>query len=228
MAYTNDTKPEYYNTYSVTNFPGTVANDTSIGSIAWTASQLTRVKVDDNLGCEDEGGMSAATNYLKCTNFGFSLPTGAIITGIVINLKAQRLAGSNCTWTSVKLVKGGTIQTTAKQSSAGAITGSYSYTTVGDSTSLWSDTWTVSDINGSGFGVAASLTASSFWTIHKCDCISITVYYKVYSWTDDTIGSGSYTNDAEPSAGSYTNDAIGSGSWSNDAKGSGSYTNDSK
>ncbi len=76
---------------------------------------------------------------------------------------------------NVKLIKAGTIQTTNKGTSLDRAE-TVTTTTYGGINDNWSDIWTYSDINHSGFGVALSyLGKGSIINIYS---VKITVYYK--------------------------------------------------
>ena len=163
------------------NSPGTIVNDNSFGTIAWSnpanaASSNNVYAIAFSFG----GGVS---NYLKATNFGFSIPSGATIDGIKVTIEAQTSAGSTNDST-VKLVKSGLVLGSNLGTSLPWNNVSDSTRTYGSSSNLWGLSWTDADINDSTFGVAYSstLTAGKSGARNRCDYISITVYY--------TTGSG--------------------------------------
>ena len=73
---------------SSTKFAGTGAEDTSVGTRSWsnysnvTASDDSRATIEYELG-------SYTTYYIKATNFGFNIPSGATIDGIVVEWEKQ-------------------------------------------------------------------------------------------------------------------------------------------
>jgi hypothetical protein len=93
--------------------------------------------------------------------------------------------GLNCSDARVRIVKGGTIGSTDKASGS-AWPGSDAYETYGSSSDLWGETWTDSDINDSGFGmaIAASGTCEA-----RIDHIEITVHY-TEAPADDAVPRG--------------------------------------
>ena len=59
---------------SQTYLSQTVGNDTSIGTLAWTS--IDNIKVDDeNIAYIEPESSYLVTNYIKCTNFGFTIFT---------------------------------------------------------------------------------------------------------------------------------------------------------
>ncbi len=67
------------------NHPGTAANDNSVGTQAW--SNLTNSFSQNNLYADATvTKANPTTQYLKLTNFSFSIPTGAVIDGIRVEI----------------------------------------------------------------------------------------------------------------------------------------------
>lgn len=75
----------------------------------------------------------------------------------------------------VRIVKGGTIGSTDKASASEWPT-SDAYATYGADDDLWGETWTVADINSTGFGVAISALGLGSGTA-SIDHIRVTVYF---------------------------------------------------
>jgi hypothetical protein len=141
--------------------PGTVGTDNSIGSIAWASTDYIKAGGVTYAYSQATANNSAViTNYIKGTNFGFTIPAGATINGI--EFVAFRMVGyyssSNKTYDyAARIIKGGSIGATDKKngtvwSEVGADR------TCGSSTELWGETWTADDINSSDFGVALAAT----------------------------------------------------------------------
>ena len=61
------------------NFPGTGADDASIGALAWTSPG--NILADDGNYATATPGFSQVTHYLEATGFAFSIPVGATING---------------------------------------------------------------------------------------------------------------------------------------------------
>jgi hypothetical protein len=156
---------------------GTVANDASAGTDAWTNAS--------NATAEDGAVASAAINtsdtqYLKATNFGFSIPSGATINGIVVKIK-KGSTNNEVRDAAIRIVKGGSIGSTDKStSSRWPSTLTFHYHGAADN--LWGETWTDTDINASNFGVAIraqwdSLNSVNINDTAKVDVVQIQVYY---------------------------------------------------
>ncbi|MBM3283178.1 hypothetical protein FJY90_02895 [Candidatus Gottesmanbacteria bacterium] len=159
---------------SQTKSPSTVVDDASIGTISWANPENAKVS-DDNRAIATWSG-AAISHYLKATNFGFTIPTNAIILGIVIE-KEGYFNGSGWGSSCARLVKAGSVVGDIKiKNFAGPPDAYYSQ---GLSTSLWGVSWTPADINSENFGVALYTDMgdpASSCTVN-IDHIRITVYY---------------------------------------------------
>lgn len=164
---------------SDTQTAGTGANDASAGSAAW--SSTSNITADDGSPADASTfGFGGDTQYLKATNFGFSIPAGATIDGVVATWEARVDSGST-TIIEAKLVKGGTISGT-DQSSSESVTSSWTMINIGSSSNLWGTTLSVSDVNNSGFGCVFRTADVPFAaTGHLVDVVKMTVYYTTSS-----------------------------------------------
>ena len=125
------------------------------------------------------GGVSGAQVN---TGYGFSIPSGATIDGIVVEIEKKASDNSiflKITDLEVKLVKGGTAGGTNKALGTGWST-TESYITYGASNDLWGLSWTDSDINASNFGVHLKVKGTvvgKAQVFAYVDHVTITVYY---------------------------------------------------
>lgn len=179
---------------SVTLSPLTTVDDNtgSIGTVAWV--NPNNAQVSDNVySTVTSGGGYVQAHYLKATNFGFSIPTGATIDGILIEFE-QKSNISGATGDSVvKAVK-------ANSFVAYNLAGGYmwplsdTYKSYGSASTLWGTTWTPEDINASNFGVAiAPYLYNAASVVASIDHIRITVYYTYIPPPVDIINSISST-----------------------------------
>ena len=132
-----------------------VLQDASAGTTSW--DNLSNATVVDNTYASStmsgNTGDSASSYYIKVLDWGFELPSNAVILGVVVTIK-HKASGTGVRATEVKLVKGGTIQATNKGiDSANIGTTDDTYDTYGAIDDLWSGTWTAGDINDEDFGV---------------------------------------------------------------------------
>ena len=151
-------------------FAGTTINDAGIGSIAWTTPENAATSNDSYATASG----SAASNYSKASDFGFSIPGGATINGILVEWEVAS-DGAATNDNAARIVKGGTIGSTDR-SNATFWTGTDTFLSHGGSSDLWGETWTASDINDTFFGAALSALISVPGST-RIDSVRITVTY---------------------------------------------------
>jgi hypothetical protein len=169
---------------------GTVANDTSTGSLSWDSDALgsalvgTEVQNDDGVLAHGGASSLASTYYLKSTNFGIGtgdIPTGSTINGVEVEVRQYRAAfNPTVASAAVFLVKAGTVV-----GSSFGISGDWATTetvvTYGSSAQLGGESWTRSDILSSNFGTALSVLYNSARTSNTpnvyVDQVRLRVYY---------------------------------------------------
>jgi len=142
---------------------------------------------------------SDTTNYLVATQFGFSIPAGAVIDGIVVEIERSNTSGETTLDNRVRVVKGGAIGV-ADKAAAAAWPAADSYKLYGANNDLWGTPWAVADINSTGFGVAVSALNAGYIGVEanpRVDHFRVTVYYTpsaAVAGTSRVTGGGSVTN----------------------------------
>lgn len=169
------------------NSPGTTGSDSSVGTIDWSTTSNATASDDSYATAAIVGG--EVTYYLTCTNFGFSIPSGVTINGIVVEWEKSTggLASGTTSDNAVRIIKGGAIGATDRSGSDW--TGTDTYESYGSSSDLWGETWAFSDINATTFGAAISATNDIGSATCQIDHCRITVYY---TSTDPADGVGSF------------------------------------
>lgn len=165
------------------NSAGTIANDASVGASAWV-NFTNASSSDDTYTTVTWGGLvPRITNYLKTTNFGFSIPSGSTIDGIIVDVERKSSSNTASLFTvdsTLKLVIGGAVVGTNKATTTRWST-TESYVSYGGASDLWGNSISYSDINASDFGfvLSASLnkTGGKSSVVASVDHIRITVYY---------------------------------------------------
>lgn len=159
--------------------PGTAADNATVGTIAWTSP--SNASQFDGTTTTNVVTASAVSHYLKLTNFGFAIPGGATIFGIMVDVFRNKSAGSGVLAdNSIKLVKAGTISGTDHAMTTtwpGSITlASYGNKAGGD---LWGLALTPTDVNDSTFGVALSVkeTGGASSATAAIDYVRMTVFF---------------------------------------------------
>jgi hypothetical protein len=159
------------------NSPGTIVSDATIGTQVWTDPGNAAASDDSRAVAAGLGAANTTSEYLLVTNFGFSIPGGATIDGITVALERSATQASRVNTNEVKIVKGGVIGSENKADGAAWPTteASLNYGGVAD---LWSETWSVADINASNFGVVIGASATASGTRDaQVDHVTITVDY---------------------------------------------------
>jgi hypothetical protein len=161
-----------------TKSPGTIVNDASIGTLPWS-NPGNATASDDSFASIPGFNYDDITNYLKATNFGFNIPGGATISGIMAEVERKAEIGM---WNdqTVKIVKAnGSFGSVNKADANAWPWPTDAYKSYGGSLDAWSESWTPSTINDANFGVALSAyyrTGDEQFTGYV-DHVRITVYY---------------------------------------------------
>ncbi|KKK68280.1 hypothetical protein LCGC14_2945630, partial [marine sediment metagenome] len=137
-----------------TRSPGNVVDDASVGTVAWSNPDNAKTSND---AYATTGNLNVVSHYLKATNFGFSIPTGSTINGIIVEIEKWEDISpfGGVKDSEVKVVKSdGTIGSTNK---ADTVTrwptpDSDTYISSGTNNDLWGEVWTAEDINDIDFG----------------------------------------------------------------------------
>jgi hypothetical protein len=165
----------YWSPYgeSSTKDPATGGNNASIGSQAWTNTGNIFTSNNTYASYLGSGGIS---QYLTATNYSFSVPSTATITGIVVTVEKKENTASDGTDNSLKLLLAGTPTGNDHKYQAAYIPTADTVFTYGSETDTWGINLTPSDVNASTFGVgySASIGAAATATV---DHIQLTVYY---------------------------------------------------
>jgi len=136
--------------------PGTMATDSSVGTINWLTQD--NAKVDDATYADARSTANAISYYLKATNFGFVIPSGATIDGITVEIR-RRDDGTPSAVTDeyVQIVKADATIGTVNKADTSTLWLDYATTaTYGGVSDLWGEDWSATDINNSNFGVVIS------------------------------------------------------------------------
>lgn len=166
------------------NAPGTMADDSSYGTRIWSSVDSAKVSDDARAtASKPTAGTSTSSHYLKATNFGFSIPSGATIDGVSVSIERSASNNSSPKRVSddvVKLVKGGAVSG-ANKAAAGNWVTTDSAVSYGGAADLWSLSLTDTDVNASDFGVVLSClfiySSGKGQLSARVDYISITIYY---------------------------------------------------
>lgn len=129
------------------------------------------------------------TEYLQATNFGFNIPSTAIICGVAVEAEKSAtgigtvlgIGLSYVTDHSVRLVRNGAVVGNNKATGT-HWTGTETYHSYGGANDIWGVAWTPADINANNFGIAFSSSINGLAMLIpnvRIDHIRITVYYNI-------------------------------------------------
>jgi hypothetical protein len=193
-GYTNLWEATSENTVtSSTKSCDTVATRYEYGDVDWT--DANNIKLDD--GNVAQCVCVGQTTYgLEASKFAFNIPSGSVITGVEVKVKAENLFEVNPVNISVMLTP---FLNTAKTFT---LTGDMETHTVGGDGELWGETITSSDVNKSGLGEFDNMTldfgavifsnSPAITSVIQVDYVEMKVYYEVPTvsiWGDDLIWS---------------------------------------
>lgn len=137
------------------NSPETTVEDTGVGTVAWSNYNNSQSQNDTYASATLDVSFEESY-YIKATKFGFSIPAGATIDTIQVEIDRYGGApGFDIYDNYIRIVKDGVIGSADKANGvAWATSDSDTYTSYGGD--LWDETWTSDDINDSTFGMAIS------------------------------------------------------------------------
>jgi autotransporter-associated beta strand protein len=179
----SSTCPNGSSTTTVLTNAGTGASTTAgAGTIAWTNPSNSISNNGIYATCAIKGPGTKTSEYLKTSNYGFTIPGAATIIGITVivgRFEDNTANGNDVKDVGVNLLKAGAISGLNK---ADLVT-EWPKTTVttatyGGSSDLWGTTWTPTDINLSTFGVTLNASSDNDRTA-SVDYIQISVTYTV-------------------------------------------------
>jgi hypothetical protein len=187
------------------------------GTISWSNPTRIQDSTGGNYATAILTQTDKTSHYLQGSNYGFSIPVGATISGIQVTIsRMSSSSGGNNSINDVevKLVKNGLVQTVTNGNKAVSTDwpttiGTASY---GTTTDLWGNTWTSADINASNFGVVLSVYNQSTQSNRTAsvDYMQITItYIQNYSPTVTTTSPAtSITAISASTAGNVTSDGV--------------------
>jgi len=145
------------------------------GGSGWTTPGNISAQ-DNNWASYAVAGSGNSTN-LDASGFGFSIPTGATITGIQATVVHKGSVKNNIVDGTIQLLKAGSPVGNNKASATGWNNASQS-ANYGANNDLWGTTWTAADLDNASFGlriIAHDSNAAA--TTAYIDAVTITVTY---------------------------------------------------
>lgn len=158
---------------------GTGTNDNSIGAIPW--DNLGNIgSSDNNYSTAGLLILGSNTNYLVASGFNLSIPNNATICGISVSIERSRSGIGTISDNAIYLYRQGNV-VGSNHAVGGAWSGSDQVVTYGGENDLWGTSWTPTEVNSAGFGVAisAGLSLVSVLTTARIDQVTLSVYYSI-------------------------------------------------
>ena len=127
-------------------------------------------------------GVSGSSQTLELNAFGFNIPSGATINGIVARVERRKAGTATIKDKVIRLIKAGSEVGDNKADTATAWPAADAFVTYGGASDLWGGApWTTGEINSSLFGVHIKVDKSDGSafdiTNAEVDSSDITVYY---------------------------------------------------
>ena len=157
------------------NYPGTAANVDRAAGLAW--SNTGSIATDD--ASYATVGTDVNTDYLVASNFGFSIPAGSIIDGILMELvgKTSRVGTYDDGVVSLTKDAGSSFVGDNKADAALNWTAADQARSYGSSSDDWNAGLTADDVNASGFGIALAMNFIGQSATISVDYMRLTVTY---------------------------------------------------
>lgn len=137
---------------------------------AWTTPG--NITASDNAYASYTRSTASGNKILAVTGFGFAIPTGATIDGILVEIEGKVDVGPDGVF--VGITKNGTSSAAAKTTPE--MTTTEQYQSYGGASDLWGLTWTVAEINAATFGIRWHPDEAD-GVVVSLDHARITVYY---------------------------------------------------
>ncbi|MEK9135268.1 MAG: hypothetical protein AAB451_03135 [Patescibacteria group bacterium] len=208
-----------FDSFDIFKNPNSVVDQTPPTGILWSNPLYAKTSDDSSAVAStiaDSNGF-ASTHYLKAANFGFSIPSNAVIDGIEVEIERANTIVPSCSSPNldycntkdliVQLLNGGSL--------AGGNKATSEYwpqtdqiKSYGSSIDKWGVSWLPADINSSDFGIVLQAQIASWvptiWSNAKVDSIRIKIYYSVpIGLLIDTARVGGVAVELEPKGFSF-------------------------
>jgi hypothetical protein len=164
-------------------FTGTGASFNDGGTTAWT--NPTNIQGDTTstaATCNISAG-GGTSHKLRATNFNFSVPSTAIIVGVLVEVERNAANTNRHADDNVQLIVSGTESGNDKALGT-AITTTKQFVSYGGSSDLWGNTLTPAIVNSSNFGVSYKIVRTGTATTTSVYRVRITVYYQTNTYAN--------------------------------------------
>lgn len=166
-------------------FPGSGTNSNPGSGLVWT--NPGNILATDASYATCSPGFLFESQTLWASQFGFSIPTGAVITGFEVSIVRKSSISSAINNYEVYMTKQAGLGFTTPGSNL-AYSGSNPTWTTSDATetfggasNLWGTTWTVAEVNTFGFGVILRIAGSGGAEIASVNSVQMAVHYSTFT-----------------------------------------------
>lgn len=161
----------------VEGYAGTVVNDAADGDEAWGNPE--NAEGNDSNSATVTLTAGEESQWLKATNYGFTLPRNVTIVGIQAEYDTSANVVASIEAIAVRLVLNDTIRTVNRVLSVILWLLTFGWLSAGGATDLWDEQPTNSDVENSTFGIAVRVRNQGLLaTVASVRNIKITVYYE--------------------------------------------------
>lgn len=168
---------------TIATLPGLGSTEDLDGRPAWANPEFIQTADSDYASCDIVKG--DYSDWLRASDFGFVVPTGVVIDGVVVEIhRAASLVDSVCD-TSLRLVNAsGVNEGNEKASSIWYPLTTPSTMSYGSPSDKWGVALTPEIVNNSNFGIRLASRNDDFENAHAAMVywVKITVYYTVGTW----------------------------------------------
>lgn len=177
---------------------GTSANNTGVGSIAWGNVGNAAGGLNSTFAQASSTTPSSISNYLRLSNYGFSIPAGATINGVKVTIRAGSAGDSlfltgACTsptanYYRVRLVNESSVVGTADKAADNTLTNNGVFADVfGGAADTWSGEATGINWNNSNSGIVVAFQWSASGS---SNCTAVVDYVPIEITYTPAVGSG--------------------------------------
>lgn len=165
--------------------PTSSVNGSASGRTVQTVGPWTNpgnITADDGVFAT-AGSSLGVSRYASTTSYGFNIPIQDTITGFLVEVKKKGTNDvPNATFVyddSLRLLKANAVIGTDKADTTTPWSATNVYVSYGGDGILWGTTWTPSEVNSSGFGVAFSSNPEQgdLSALASVDAIRVTIFY---------------------------------------------------
>lgn len=155
--------------------PATGTSETRTGGDAHWSNPGSISADDSSFALAELLSGGAESHWLAATDFGFSIPSGATIDGIVAEFLVRRVQPNTAFISSATIWLSGAPTGTAK--GGVSIGDTFAYHSFGGAADDWGASLSDTDVNSTGFGVAFYVGSGASAVDIECDHVRVTVHY---------------------------------------------------